>query len=137
MKIAVRYFTRGGNTKKLAEAIGDAVGAEALDVSKKLSEKADILFLGSSVYAWNADESVLKFISENRENIGVIVNFGSSAMGDTAFKKVKKAADGAGVKMSDKAFYSKGSFLFMNPGRPNGEDLKRAKEFAKKILEEM
>lgn len=29
MKVAVRYFTRSGNTKKLALAIAEAVGAEA------------------------------------------------------------------------------------------------------------
>ena len=33
MKIAVRYYTKTGNTKKLAEAIGKAVGAEALPIS--------------------------------------------------------------------------------------------------------
>ena len=33
MKVAVRYFSRGGNTKKLAEAIASAIGVEAKDVS--------------------------------------------------------------------------------------------------------
>jgi len=33
MKIAVRYYTKTGNTKRLAEAIGEAVGAEALPIS--------------------------------------------------------------------------------------------------------
>ena len=51
MKIAVRYYTRSGNTKKLAEAIAKAVGAEAKTVDEPLWEDVDILFLGSSVYA--------------------------------------------------------------------------------------
>ena len=29
MNIAVRYYTKGGNTKRLAEAVADAVGVEA------------------------------------------------------------------------------------------------------------
>ena len=29
-KIAVRYYTKTGNTKRLAEAIAEAVGVEAL-----------------------------------------------------------------------------------------------------------
>ena len=29
MKVEVRYYTRSGNTKKLAEAIAEAVGVEA------------------------------------------------------------------------------------------------------------
>ena len=30
MKVAVRYYTKTGNTKRLAESIGNAVGVEAL-----------------------------------------------------------------------------------------------------------
>ena len=58
MKVAVRYFSRGGNTKKLANAIAEAVGAEALTTEVPLSEDVDILFLGSSVYAYGVDDSV-------------------------------------------------------------------------------
>ena len=29
MKIAVRYYTKTGNTKRLAKAVAEAVGAEA------------------------------------------------------------------------------------------------------------
>ena len=34
MKVEVRYFSRGGNTKKLAEAIAEAVGVEALTTAE-------------------------------------------------------------------------------------------------------
>ena len=33
MKIAVRYYTKTGNTKRLAEAVAEAVGAEALPIA--------------------------------------------------------------------------------------------------------
>ena len=55
MKIAVRYYTRSGNTKKLAEAIADAVKVDAKDVTVPLMKKADILFLGCSYYAFDVD----------------------------------------------------------------------------------
>ena len=58
MKVAVRYFSRGGNTKKLAEAIASAIGVEAKDVSFGLNEDVDLLFLGSSVYAYGVDASI-------------------------------------------------------------------------------
>ena len=38
MKIAVRYYSRGGNTKKLADAIAKAVGVEALTADTPLKE---------------------------------------------------------------------------------------------------
>ena len=56
MKVEVRYFTRTGNTKKLADAISEALGVKAETVDAPLSEKADILFLGSSVYAAGVDD---------------------------------------------------------------------------------
>lgn len=56
MKIAVRYFSRTGNTKKLAEAIAKAINVEAKITDKPLCEDVDILFLGSSAYANGVDE---------------------------------------------------------------------------------
>ena len=44
MKIAVRYYTKGGNTKRLAEAVAKAVGVEALPVSTPVNESVDILY---------------------------------------------------------------------------------------------
>ena len=49
MKVAVRYYTKTGNTKKLAEAIAEAVGAEALSLNTPIEEPVDILFLGNSL----------------------------------------------------------------------------------------
>ena len=48
MKVAIRYYTKTGNTKRLAEAIAKAVGVEALPVSTPVTEPVDILFLGNS-----------------------------------------------------------------------------------------
>ena len=45
MKIAVRYYTKTGNTKRLAEAVAKAVGAEALPLESPLTEPVDVLFL--------------------------------------------------------------------------------------------
>ena len=42
MKIEVRYYTKSGNTKKLAQAVAQAVSAQAEDISCALTEKADI-----------------------------------------------------------------------------------------------
>ena len=79
MKIAVRYYSRGGNTKKVAEAIAKAVGVEAKTVSEPLTEDVDILFLGSSPYAFDVDDEVKKFISGINVSVGKAVNFSTSA----------------------------------------------------------
>ena len=62
MIIAVRYLSKGGNTRKLAEAIAREVGTEARDVSEDLTEKADMLFLANSVYGGLYDPAVGRFL---------------------------------------------------------------------------
>jgi flavodoxin len=63
MKYAVRYYTKTGNTKRLAEAIAKELGVEALPVSETVNEKVDILFLGNSYYAFDIDPEVKAFVS--------------------------------------------------------------------------
>ena len=58
MKIAVRYYTKTGNTKRLAEAVAKAAGVEAQPISVPVSEPVDILFLGNSYYAFTIDPEV-------------------------------------------------------------------------------
>ncbi len=136
MKIAVRYYTKTGNTKKLAEAVAAAVGAEALPISVPVEEVVDILFLGNSYYAFNIDPEVRSFIrSLDGSKIGRIVNFGSAAMLNSTWKKVKAEADQAGITLDEREFHCKGQFKGIHKGRPNEEDQKAAAKFAKGIIE--
>ena len=64
-----------------------------------------------------------------------IVNFGSAAMLNSTWKKVKAEADKIGVPMDEREFHCKGEFKGMHKGRPNEEDLKAAADFAKRIVE--
>lgn len=135
MKIAVRYYTKTGNTKKLAEAVAKAAGTEALPISSPITEPVDVLFLGNSYYAFSIDPEVRKFIQGlDQAKVGKIVNFGSAAMLNSTFKKVKAEADKIGIPMDEREFHCKGEFKGMHKGRPNAEDLKAAAEFAAAII---
>ena len=137
MKIAVRYYTKTGNTKKLAEAVAAAVGAEALPISEPVAEAVDVLFLGNSWYAFSIDPEVRAFLRTlDKSKVGRIVNFGSAAMLNSTWKKVKAEADKAGIPMDEREFHCKGEFKGMHKGRPNEEDLAAAAAFAKTIAEE-
>ena len=137
MTYAVRYYTKTGNTKRLAEAVAGELGVEALPISDPIEEKVDVLFLGNSYYAFSIDPEVRSFVASlDKNKVGKIVNFGSAAMLNSTFKKVKAEADKVGIPMVDKEFHCKGEFKGVHKGRPNAEDLKAAAEFAKKIKEE-
>ena len=135
MKVAVRYYTKSGNTKRLAEAVAKAVGAEALPISTPVTEAVDILFLGNSYYAFSIDPEVRDFVRTlDKSKVGKIVNFGSAAMLNSTWKKVKAEADKVGIAMDEREFHCKGEFKGMHKGRPNETDLKAAAEFAAKIV---
>jgi len=133
MKTAVRFYTRSGNTEKLAKAIAETVGVKAESVDIPLDDKADILFLGCSYYAFDVDENVKKFIKENKDKIGKIVCFGTSAMMKSVYKPMKKVAEECGVDIEKEDFHCHGSFGPMHKGRPNKDDISNAKKFAERI----
>jgi len=135
MKTAVRYYTKTGNTKRLAEAIAKAVGAEALPISTPVTEPVDILFLGNSYYAFTIDPEVRAFVlSLDKGKVGKIVNFGSAAMMNSTYKKVKAVADKVGIPMDEREFHCKGEFKGLHKGKPDENDLKAAAEFARKVV---
>lgn len=134
MNIAVRYYTRSGNTKKLADAIGEALGVEALSVDIPLPGSVDVLFLGCSYYAFDVDEHAKSFIIDNAMKIGKLALFGTSAMMKSTYKPVKKITDGCGVELLREDFHCRGSFGFANKGRPNEEDCKAAADFARAVV---
>ena len=135
MKVAVRYYTKTGNTRRLAEAVAEAVGEKALPISIPVTEPVDVLFLGNSYYAFSIDPEVRDFVrSLDKSKVGRIVNFGSAAMLNSTYKKVKAEAERAGILMDEREFHCKGEFKGIHKGRPNEEDLQAAAEFARNII---
>lgn len=134
--IAIRYFTKSkkGNTYKIAKHIEGVLGVEALDVTHPLEKEVDELILVNAMYAANIDKEVKVFLKNNKDKIKLLYNVNSAASGASTFKKVKKACDENGIKISDKEFHTVASWLFMNKGRPNEEDFKRLDVFLKETF---
>ena len=136
MTYAVRYYTKTGNTKRLAQAIADTLGVEALPISVPVTEAVDVLFLGNSYYAFTIDPEVRDFVrSLDKSKVGRLVNFGSAAMLNSTYKKVKAEADKVGIPMDEREFHCRGEFKEIHRGRPNADDLRAASAFAKSLME--
>ena len=135
MKIAIRYYTKSkkGNTRKLADAVSQALGVEALDVSAGLEEKADRLFLINAMYAADVDREIKTFLEENRAMIGEVVNMNTAATGASTRKAVKRVTEPLGIPLCEQEFHCVGSWVFLNRGLPSEADLARAKDFAKSL----
>ena len=135
MKMAVRYYTKTGNTKRLAEAVAAAVGVQALPLSSPIEEPVDVLFLGNSYYAFSIDPEVRSFIRTlDKNKVGRIVNFGTAAMLNSTYKKVKAEADRQGIPMDEREFHCKGEFKGVHKGKPDEKDLSAAAAFARSVI---
>ena len=134
MKTAIRYYTRSGNTKKLADAISAAIGAPAKTTAEPLTEDVDILFFGSSVYAFGVDDEVKKFIDGISVKVGKVVNFSTAALIKSTYKQVAKLLAEKHIPFAEEEFHCRGSFAVMHKGRPNADDCNAAADFARKIV---
>ena len=134
MKIAVRYFTRTGNTKKLADAVAKAAGVEALPISEPIGDDVDALFLASSVYAAGVAGDVKKFIKSIDVQVGEVVNISSAAIIESTYAQIKGLVENQGMKMSDKEYHCRGAFTMLHRGRPNQDDIQGVTDFTKTYL---
>ena len=135
MEIAVRYQSRGGNTKKLAEAIAKAVGTRALDCSHPITNKTDLLILGGSVYAFGLDEHIREYISElDPKLIERAAVFGTSAIVKNGNTEMIKLLSERNIPVLKDQYYCRGEFKFMHKGRPNSADISEAENFAKSAV---
>lgn len=134
MKIAIRYYSKGGNTKKIADAISEAIGIEAKTVAEPLEEDVDILFLGSAPYAFEIDDEVKKFIAGIDVSVGKVINFSTSAAVKSTRKYVEKLFAEKKILVAKEEFSCRGSFAMLHKNRPNEDDRKAAADFARKII---
>lgn len=51
MSTAIRFYSKFGHSKQMAEAIEDIVGVKAASVDVPLTEPVDTLYLGAGVFS--------------------------------------------------------------------------------------
>lgn len=129
-KVAVRYYSRSGNTKALADAIAKAAGVSAVSVDQPnavLSEPVDVLFVGGALYAYGLDGHLKDYLSTlKKEDAGKAVIFSTSWISKHSIDLIRKSLVDAGIPVEDDVLYVK--------NRPNDAQLKEAAAFAEKFL---
>lgn len=136
--VAVRYFSKSGNTKKLAAEIAIVLGCEAKTIDHPVKEKIDVLFLGASVYWGGIDSQVKEFIRTlDASNIGKVAVFSTSALAERAYPDIKKFLQEKGLQTASENFYCRGQFAVMHRGKPDAADLKAVRKYAKDLINGM
>lgn len=109
MKIVVRYYSKLGNTAKIAEAIAEGAGVRAVSVTDepKLQEHCDLLLLGGAPYT-NIMAPELKAYAErlDKETVGWVVLFTTSNWSRRTVPALKKQLRAKGITVEDGYFYA-------------------------------
>jgi len=133
MNIEVRYYSRGGNTKLLADAIAKEAQVKAISIDDEkalINEKTDILFIGGALYMYGLDDKLRKYIAElDANNINKAVVFSTSWISKHAIDLLKKTLTNRGIKVEDKYIYAK--------SKPTDDDLKQAMKLTKKFINKL
>ena len=131
MNIKVRYYSRSGNTKSLAEAIAKGANVTAISVdanNSEIKENTDVLFIGGALYAYGLDKHLKQYLDElDGSKINKAVVFSTSWISKHSIDLIKNSLTKKGIKVEENYCYAK--------SKPTESDLKEAESFAKKMLE--
>lgn len=136
MHIEVRYLSKSGNTKKLADAIARALGVEAKSITQAVPPNTDILFLGGAVYWGGVDKELKKFITTLEGRALKVAVFSTAAIAPSAHPQMKKLINQQHVTVIEREFHCRGEFMKIHNGHPDSEDLNLAKQFAQNVVKE-
>ena len=130
MKTAVRYFSRSGNTKAVAEAIAQAAEVQAISVDAQeavITEPVDVLFLGGALYKYGIDDHMKAYLETlDKEMIGKVAVFSTSWFSKHAIDLIKDGAAKKGIEVVSESLYVR--------GKPNDAQKVKAAEIAKKLI---
>lgn len=136
-KIAIRFLSQQGNTKKIAQAMADELGVPALDISHPV-EQADILFLGCSIHWLSVDKEMKNFIHQlDKEKIKKVVVFSTSLFLERAYPQIKELLLKQGIPVENRSFNCHGMCLHLYQNCPNEDDIYDARRFVKVLSEKL
>lgn len=137
MKIKVMYHSRSGNTKKIADAIAEAVGQvnEAVPPAYPL-DNVTLLFLGGAPYGGKIDTKLIDFINTlNTSRVKNVALFGTTGSQNKHLVQMRDLIKAKGINVLEETFVCKGKFFaIFNRKHPNEADIRSAREFAQRSV---
>ena len=133
-KVAVLYATKTQHSKKLAEAVGSALGVKAQNITENPNlTDIELLFIVGGIYGGVSLPELLTFVSEMEapalKRAALVTSCASGKQRQAALRKI---LEDKGVPVVDE-FVCKGAILFVSLPHPNAKDLKNAVDFALEI----
>ncbi|MBR2282531.1 MAG: hypothetical protein IJ863_07920 [Spirochaetales bacterium] len=131
MSVAVRYLSKFGRTRRIAEAIAEGAGVQAFSIDDEpvLQEYVDVLFLGGAPYA-NVMDPKLRAYAESilPEKVGAVVLFTTSNWSRRTVVGLRRIFTAKNIPVANEYFYSHMTKINQN--------LEHAKDFGKRLVED-
>ena len=127
--IRIRYYSKTGNTKHVAEYIANSLNIEALSITDSdYDSSCGLLFLGGAPYA-NIMSSKLREYANNlkSENVKAVALFTTSNWSRRTVRALKKI-------LTEKNIFVFDDYLYVHMLKVNSS-YEKAKEFVKNIIE--
>ena len=130
MTIAIRYFTKFGHSKKMAEAISQVTKVKPESVAIPINEPIDKLYLGCGVFLGKISGEMVSFIrSLTPDKVRHVICFGSSAIIKSPVPQMRSLLEAQGITVDERSFTCKGSMGPFHSGHPNKRDMEDLKQF--------
>lgn len=136
MKIAVRYYSRAGSTKKLAEALAQGIGVKAASTATPLAEPVDLLFIGGAPYITSQLAPQLRqFLHQlTVDQVKHIAVFSTSNWKMAIRKQAQRSLADPKIDLLEDSFQSRGSLGAINKSHPTAEECDQVVAFAKRVI---
>ena len=137
MKTAVVYYSKTGHSKKIANAIAESFGVQALDLkTSPILDAVDMIFVVGGIYAGANDPRMLTAIrSINASKVKKAVMITSCVSRKMKQEQARQVLRQNGVEVVTDEYICQGNFLFFGLGHPNQTELNEAVLFARKIAQ--
>lgn len=130
MYCAVRYYSRSGNTKLIADEIARSLDIKAVSVddpASKINKPVDVLFIGGALYAYGIDNHLKTYLKElDGQKVKKAVVFSTSWISKHAIEVIKEELKKKGIQVADQVFYVR--------GKATDAQIREAHQFARKML---
>lgn len=131
MRTAVRYYSKTGNTKVVAEAIAAVAGCQAESIDIPLEGEIDILFLGGAVYWSKIPESLKLYIKNlSPQQVKRVAVFTTAGIKDGTSEIYKAFLKYHDLKVMKESYYCNEKCVLDEKIR------EEAAIFAKKVMDE-
>lgn len=112
MEVAIRYQSRGGHVKEMAEIIAEGAQVEPISIDDKrapIKKNTDLLFIGGALYKFRLDPSLEEFIESIPEGkVRLAIVFASSALTRRPIYLIQERLKAKGIDIHPMGLYMRG-----------------------------